>query len=106
MSYQNGIKVFVEGDNNNWWDAKDWQKREFIKAMEFGKMKSMGAPNPLTETEQFKCSENGFTYRFIIINDWGPVYIENMDTKKKREIKYIDLSKSQINNITINKYTS
>ena len=86
MECKRGMQVFVEADiSGYWWDAKSWQKREFIKAMKFGTMKSMGAPNPLTETEQFKCSENGFTYRFIIINDWGPVYIENMDTKKKEK---------------------
>ena len=91
MSYPNGYMVFVKGDYDNWWIATEWQKKEFINAMNFGTMKSMGAPNPRTESEQFKCEENGFTYRFIIINDWGPVYIENIDTKKKREIKYIDL---------------
>ena len=41
MSYQNGNKVFLEGDNN-WLDAKDLEKREFIKAMDFEKMKSIG----------------------------------------------------------------
>ena len=92
MSYPRGIKIFVQGNNDDWWDPMEWQKTEFIKAMEFGSMKSMGAPNPITETEQFKSKETGFTYRFIIINDWGPVYLENIDTKKQREIKYIDLT--------------
>ena len=92
MSYPSGYKIFVEADiAGTWWDAKSWQKKEFIKAMKFGTMKSMGIPNPLTETVAFKCKENGFTYRFRIINDWGPIYVENMDTKKQREIKYIHL---------------
>ena len=91
--YPSGYLVFVEGDKEEWFQAFEWQKKEFIKAMEFGTMKTMCYPNPITKSKTFKCKENGFNYRFIIINDWGPVFMENMDTKKKREIKYVELNK-------------
>ena len=92
--YPSGYLVLVEGDKDEWYRAFEWQKKEFIKAMDFGTMKSMCYPNPITKSKPFKCEENGFNYRFIIIDDWGPVFMENMDTKKKREIKYIQLNKS------------
>ena len=89
-----GIIVFVEADKNHeWFVAKDWQKKKFFEIMEFGTMKSMGAPNPYVETKVFT-APNGGNYKFHIHNDWGPVYIENIHTKKKREIKYFELYKS------------
>ena len=30
-------------------------------------------------------------YRYIIQNDWGPCWIENLTTGKKREIKYLEI---------------
>jgi len=104
LTFSNGYLIFVEGDKPGgieWWLATDWQKQEFMKAMEIGTMKSMGRPHPVTKTDPFKCMENGFTYRFIILNDWEPVYLENMDTKKQREIKYIDLNKTGVSNLSI-----
>ena len=56
-------------------------------------MKSMCYPNPVTESDPFKCDENGFTYKFIILDDWGPVFLENIDTGKQREVKYFHLCK-------------
>ena len=87
-----GLFVFVEGDEKDgkeWFLAKDWQVDQFIQAMGFGTMKSMGYPNPRVETEIF--TYGCYRYRFIIINDWGPCYIKNVDTGKEREIKYIEL---------------
>ena len=104
LTFSNGYLIFVEGDNPNgleWWLAKDWQKQEFMKAIQFGTMKSMGQPHPVTKSEPFRCMDNGFTYRFIILNDWEPVYLENMDTKKQREIKYIDLTKTGVSNLSM-----
>lgn len=92
MSLKNGYCVFVEDDKDGWWKALDWQKEEFIKAMDFGTMKTMCYPNPVTKTEEFK--KNGFTYRFIIINDSSPVFLQNMDTKKVREVIYVSLHKT------------
>ena len=96
ISFSGDFLVLVESDDSCWWIAKDWQKREFIKAMRFGSMKTMCYPNPHTESDIFK--ENGYRYRFVIKNDWGPVYIENLDTNKKREIKYLELKKSDFSN--------
>ena len=98
ISFTGGYLIMVEGDKPNgdeWFIAKDWQQKEFMKAMEFGIMKSMGRPHPITKTKVFKCLENNFNYRFIIHDDWSPVYLENVDTKKQREIKYIDLNVSK-----------
>lgn len=97
MSFSGDFLVLVESDDStysspSWWVAKDWQKREFLKAMKFGTMKTMSYPNPHTETEIFR--ENGYRYKFVIKDDWGPLYIENLDTKKKREIKYLELTKT------------
>ena len=92
MSFGNGYLVFVEGDNNDWWNALSWQKEEFIKFMAFGTMKTMSIPNEITYSNTFK--KNGFTYRFIVINDWGPVYLENINTKKQREFKYVELKRN------------
>jgi len=94
----------VEGDKPGgveWWLATDWQKQEFMKTMEFRSMKSMGRPHPVTKTDPFICKDNGFTYRFIILNDWEPVYLENMETKKQREIKYIDLTNTGVSNLSM-----
>mgnify|MGYP004006334515 CR=1 FL=1 len=93
IAFSGGIIVLVESDNEKeWWLAKDWQAQEFIKAMEFGTMKSMGGyPVPIEYTTPF--TVNTFTYRFIIENEWGPCYIENMNTTKKRQIIYTELGK-------------
>ena len=76
-TFKSGYMIYVQTDKptgDEWWKATKWQEEEFMKAMEFGTMKSMGAPNPITESEPFKCKENGFNYKFIILNDWGPVF--------------------------------
>ena len=65
--------------------------------MKFGTMKSMGYPNPLTESEIF--SENGYNYQFEIHNDWGPCYIKNLDTNKKRQITYHSIGKNNKYNL-------
>jgi hypothetical protein len=89
-----GIIVYVEGDiKGQWFAAKGWQKNKFFEVMEFGTMKSMGIPNPHLETNIF-IAPNHRHYKFHIYNDWGPVYIENIDTNKKREVKYFELYKS------------
>ena len=92
MSYTatSGLIVWIEGDKKNeWYTAYDWQYKQFLNAIQFGTMKSMGYPNPLVKTKPFK---NGiYMYRFHIHNDWNPCYIENMTTKKIREIKYFEL---------------
>ena len=90
LKLTNGIIVLIKGDNKDeWFTAYDWQTREFIKAMEFGTMKSMGIPNPRTETSPF--IHRGIQYKFIIIDDWGPCYIKNMQSGREREIKYFEL---------------
>ena len=98
-SFSNGILILVEGDKPNqmqWWIANKWQSSEFIKAMHFGTMKSMGGyPVPIEYTKPF--TVNNFTYRFIIENEWGPCYLHNMTTNKKRRIKYINLGSNDIN---------
>ena len=94
ITFSDGLLVMVEADKKNeWFNATDWQKREFIKVMEFGTMKSMCYPNPHVETEVFTAPNKG-QYKFHIYNDWGPVYIENIHTKKKREVKYFELFKT------------
>ena len=97
--FTEGILVFVEGNKKNeWFLAKDWQRKKFFEVMKFGTMKSMCYPNPHTETEVFTAPNNG-QYKIHIYNDWGPVVIENINTKKKREMKYIQLYKSSNENI-------
>lgn len=94
FTVQSGILVFVEGNKKDeWFAAKEWQKNEFFKVMEFGTMKSMGIPNPHVETSVFTAPNKG-EYKFHIYDDWGPVYIENIHTKKKREVKYFQLYKT------------
>lgn len=100
-SFTNGLLILVEGDISErskdaktiWHTAFEWQAREFIKAMEFGTMKSMGIPNPLIYSNTFK--NNGFSYRFNIHDDWNPVYIENLTTGKKRRIQYFYIGKNE-----------
>ena len=96
LKFTSGMLLLVEGDRKDtWYLAQDWQHEEFIKAMEFGTMKTMGAPNPQTFTEKF--TKNSFNYRFEILNDWGPVYLINLDTNKKRQIKYFNINKNDYN---------
>ena len=95
LIFTDGLLILVEGDKKNeWFNAKIWQAEEFIKAMKFGTMKSMCYPNPYVQTKIFN-SPNNCQYRFHIYNDWGPVYIENINTKKKREIKYFEIFRSK-----------
>ena len=107
ISFSNGMLILVEGDKPNktqWWKANVWQSSEFIKAMRFGTMKSMGGyPVPTEYTTPFEI--NNFTYRFIIENEWGPCYIENMTTTKKRQIIYTELGtyKDSNHNIIVSK---
>ena len=107
VSFSNGMLILVEGDKPNktqWWKANGWQSTEFIKAMCFGTMKSMGGYHVPTEyTTPFEI--NNFTYRFIIENEWGPCYIENMTTTKKRQIIYTELGtyKDSNHNIIVSK---
>ena len=90
ITFTNGLIVLVEADRKGeWFKALPWQQEKFIEVMKFGTMKSMGRPNPTEYTPQFK--HNGMTYRFIIDDDWGPCWIENMTTKKKRKIVYFEL---------------
>ena len=92
MSYKatTGLLVWIEGDKKGeWYTAKDWQYNRFIISMQFGTMKTMGYPNLLEKTEPF--TQDKYKYRFHIHNDWNPCYIENMTTKKIREIKYFEL---------------
>lgn len=88
VSFSDGFVVFVESDKpGEWWLAKSWQKREFMRVMKFGTMKSMGGcVQPDEITEPFK--EGQYKYRFIIQNEWGPVTLENVTTGKKRQINY------------------
>jgi hypothetical protein len=93
LSFTNGYIVFVEGNDpsgNEWWLAHEWQKDNFLEAMRFGEMKTMGGCYvPDEKTEPFYIGN--FKYRFIIENEWGPCYLHNMTTDKKRRIKYINL---------------
>lgn len=95
VTFSDGILILVEGDGHTngteWNTAYDWQQLQFMRAMEFGTMKSMGAPNPITYSEPFH--KNGFKYRFEIHDDWKPVYLENMTTKKKRRIQYFHINR-------------
>ena len=64
--FTNGYLILVEGDNSDksiWYKAKEWQISEFMKAMEFGTMKSMGMPNKISYSIPFKYDT--FNYRFI-----------------------------------------
>ena len=98
MLFTDGILVFVESDKKGeWFLAKDWQRTQFFDIMKFGTMKSMGFPNPHSETDVFNAPNNG-QYKFHIYNDWGPVYIENIHTKKRREVKYFELFKNNDRN--------
>ena len=97
MKLTEGLIILVKGDRRDeWFTAYDWQATEFIKAMEFGTMKSMGYPNPRTESKPFK--HYGIQYKFIIIDDWGPCYLKNMDSGFEREIKYFELGNIYKNN--------
>lgn len=97
ITISQGIIILIESDKKGeWWVAQDWQSKRFIKAMEFGKMKSMGGckiPNEKTDSFTY----NSFTYHFILeFEKCGPpCYIVNETTGKKREIRYFDLNSRQ-----------
>lgn len=94
ITFTDGILILVEADNQgSWWQALQWQSEEFIKAMEFGTMKSMCYPNPLTRTKTFV--HDDMKYHFLIENDWGPCTLVNETTKKKRSLKYFNIGKSE-----------
>ena len=110
MSFQ-GIKksditpqnlvVYIEGDTKDkpWYIALDWQRKEFMKALQWGTMKSMGAPNDVEISKEFE--KNGFKYKFVIFNDWNPCFMINLTTKKIREVKYLEMKKERFNNIKL-----
>ena len=91
LTFTDGLLILIEGDTKNqWWKAMKWQSEQFIEDMEFGTMKSMGFPNEIKYCKPFK--HGNYLYRFIIKNDWGPCYIENMITKKRRRILYFSVN--------------
>jgi len=93
--FTSGYLILVEGDElNKWFSALPWQQEKFMEVMEFGTMKSMGRHNPITLTVPF--TNGDFQYQFKIINDWNPCYLINLTTKKEREIKYIKLCLSGV----------
>lgn len=91
--FTEGLIVLVESDTKGeWWVAQDWQSSRFIKAMNFGSMKSMGGVSiPSEKSESF--TYNSFSYHFILEFENGgpPCYIVNENTGKKRRILYYDL---------------
>ena len=90
VTFTNGLVILVEADRRGeWFQALPWQEKKFIEVMRFGTMKSMCFPNPIEYSPEF--SHNGMKYRFVIENDWGPCWIENMTTKRKRKIVYFEL---------------
>jgi hypothetical protein len=96
--FTDGLLILVESnEKNKWFLAKKWQSKKFIEVMRFGSMKSMGSPNPLTESEIF--SHNGYNYQFEIHNDWGPCYINNISTNKKRQITYHNIGNNDKYNL-------
>ena len=95
----NGVIVFVEGNNDDWYYAQNWQKIKFFEFMKFGTQKSMAMPNKHVVSDKFKY--NDYEYCFHVYDDWGPVYLENITTGRKREIKYLELYKSDVNRFNI-----
>jgi hypothetical protein len=96
LTISNGMIVLVESDKKGeWWPALPWQFESFASAMEFGTMKSMGGHyvDVYENTKPFVVDD--MKYRYIIKNDWGPCWIENLTTKKKRKIKYFELGDSK-----------
>ncbi len=101
IRFSDGIIVFVEGDKKDeWFLAKSWQKKQFVKFMRFGTMKSMGHPGIHEESEPF--TEESYNYKYHVYNDWNPCVLENLDTGKKRTVRYFEL----YNNIKSNNYTN
>ena len=102
MEFSEGMMVLVKSDKNKkWWPALKWQSTEFIKALKPGTMKSMGYPTPEEKTEPFM--HDTCQYRFIIKNDWGPCFIENITTKKIREIIYFNINSADATITDVNK---
>ena len=95
------LVVYIEGDKKSmpWYLALDWQREEFMKALQWGTMKSMGAPNDYEISKEFE--KNGFKYKFVIFNDWNPCFLINLTTKKIREVKYLEMKKERFNNIKL-----
>ena len=96
LTISNGMIVLVESDNKGeWWPALPWQFDTFVSAMEFGTMKSMGGHyvDSYEHTKPF--IKDNMKYRYVIKNDWGPCWIENLTTNKKRKIKYFELGESK-----------
>jgi hypothetical protein len=92
--FTSGYLIFVEGDETGkWFPALPWQAQKFMEVMEFGSMKSMCMPNPITLSDPF--TNDVYQYQFKIINDWNPCYLINMTTSKEREVKYIKLCLSE-----------
>ena len=92
---EDNLFILIEGDNNQWHSAFEWQKKEFTKLLQYGTMKSMGGLySPTYETSKV-IKINGFRYIFVIFNHWNPCFLVNLDTKKIREVKYYEISKSE-----------
>ena len=90
FTVQSGILVFVEGNKKE--DGLLQKcKNEFFKVMEFGTMKSWEFLTHMLKL-QFLLHHTGQYVSYL--HYWGPVYIENIHTKKKREVKYFQLYKT------------
>ena len=92
ISFTEGVLVLVESDKKGeWWNALPWQSTEFVNAIKLGTMKTMGGCYSDTTEYTNEFEQDGMLYRFIIKNYWGPCWIENITTKKKREVKYFEI---------------
>lgn len=92
MSYivTSGLLVLIEGDvKGQWFTAEEWQYTNFLGVIDLGTMKTMGGYQCPTVEKTKPFIYNNFKYRFHIHNHWNPCFIENMTTKKIREIKYL-----------------
>ena len=90
FTFTNGLIMIVESDKEGeWWSALKWQQDQFIKAMRFGTMKSMGYPTPIEYSDKFV--NNSAEYRFIIENDGVLVGLKILQNKEKRKIRYFEL---------------
>lgn len=94
FTFTDGFLVLIQSDNPSvWFKAHKWQQKKFFEAIKLGTMKTMGYPNPLEITESFRHYQ--YEYEFHIENDWGPCYIKNITTGKKRRILYFEIGNAQ-----------
>lgn len=77
------FKVWVQGNKENeWFEAKDWQKQMFIKAQNYSQGNGHYTYGHTIGPEL----HDNYTYNVIVSEGYGSYILQNLHTKTERQL--------------------